>query len=282
MIRDDDRGRACDVALGRALDEAAARLSGGSKPLKELREEELRQALRTSLQDRLPVPLTAADPRSIKLSRFQGVGPFDLSVLDEMERPIALAELKWSTSLPRDKIYEAAWDAIKLALAINEHSPDRAWLITGAPATAWSRSEAADLFAEGLVDVAELWRRPLDLKGPNGGRTVGEDCELGGRGNMFEQAPARLRVTRLASARLAGSEEEWFLQAVRVVGEGPMVPFASPPRFPATITQSWLDHHVHSMDEQTYDALLERLRVKRWTEAEISERVQPLRGTGQT
>jgi hypothetical protein len=271
--------KALDRVLQDAVGEAANELSHSHQPFEELREECLRQVLQAALKRHLPESLVAEDSRSFQLSRFQGVGPFDLPVIEE-GLPVCLGELKWSTSLPRDKIYEAAWDAVKLALALDEHLVQRAWLVTGASSTAWAECETPDLFADGTVEVPELWKRALRSRGSNGGGTVGEDCELGGRGNMFTDVPSRLRVTRLASERIPAAQgEDWLLRAARIVGEGPMVAFAPPPAFPASINQGWLDRNVPSMDAATYTALLQRLRTKRWTEKDIDTRVEPLRRT---
>lgn len=217
--------------------------------------------------------------RGVPLAHFQGVGPFDLAAFDGEGRPGVLAEVKWSTALPRDKIYEAAWDAVKLALAVEEHGVREAWLITAASAAAWERSECADLFTDGAVDVLELWTRKLEPRGPNGGETVGRDLEEGGRGNLFTHTPRTLRVGRVSSTEIQAVDGNWLLRAASVTPHGPLVRFSPDPPFPAKINQQWLEQHVPDMAPQIYAALLGRLRAKRWTEAEIASRVAPLRSS---
>jgi hypothetical protein len=157
-----------------ALSRTARTLGDAAADLSELRESDLSAALASELTD--VTNREVVEGRSYPLRGFQGVGPFDLAIGGNP--PPFLAELKWSTDLKRDKIFEAAWDAIKLALARLEHGVSEAWLITGASAEAWDQSECSDLFEVGEVDVLELWARPLCAPGPNGGLTVGQDLEL--------------------------------------------------------------------------------------------------------
>ncbi|HEY6762751.1 MAG TPA: hypothetical protein VI318_24835 [Baekduia sp.] len=130
-----------------------------------------------------------------------------------------MIECKWSAGDRRDKIFECAWDAVKLALATRAPGV-QGWLVTGAPASSWARSETADLFATGRISSVELWGRALRSPGANGGKTVGEDCELGGRGNMFTHAHTELVITAVGAARAAGLSE---IRAARVHGSGDLV-----------------------------------------------------------
>jgi len=126
------------------------------------------------------------------------------------------------------------------------------------------------------VDLKELWTRPLLAKGPNGGLTVGADCEAGGRGNMFLAAPERLRIKQVATAPVPGTTRTF--NASRIVGgEGRAIPFANPPEFPQRITQRWLEAHVPSMPDTQYERLLAWLKLKRWTAADLKSRVSPFR-----
>jgi hypothetical protein len=212
--------------------------------------------------------------RHVPIIGFQGVGPVDVVLRDRYTGAvIGLIECKWSIDRHRDKIYEAAWDAIKLALA---DGPTRnRWLLTGALDSSWPNSETADLFADGTIDTVELWSRPLSPRGPNGGMTVGADCAAGGRGNMFTHAPERLRIKAIATGAVGGAG--MTLKAARISGAGDMVGFADPPEFPALIGQRWLEVHVPAMAEAEFQRLLVRLRAKGWTEPEIAQRVLPLR-----
>ena len=212
--------------------------------------------------------------RGVAIPEFQGVGPVDVLLrADSASAPWGLIECKWSADLRRDKIFEGAWDAVKLVLATRE-SGAHGWLVTGAPVSAWAKSETADLFENGTLSSKELWERPLRSPGANGGLTVGEDCEIGGRGNMFTHAPARLAISQVAAIPVTNA---WEIRAARVVGQGELVRFADPPEFPPSINHRWLAASVPEMDEAKFQRLVVRLRAKRWTEGEIAQRVMPLR-----
>lgn len=216
--------------------------------------------------------------RAVLIPEFQGVGPVDLVLSAGVDQPAwGLIECKWSFDIGRNTIFECAWDAIKLALAAKAGG-ELGWLVAGAPTGSWSASETADLFEAGTVSTRELWDRPLMPRGPNQGATVGADCELGGRGNMFTHAPATLIITPVASVPVTGG---WEIRASRVTGEGDPVRFADPPEFPQSINQAWLDTNVPGMDEKTYQRLLARLKLKRWTSSDLATRVAPLRATAQ-
>jgi hypothetical protein len=177
--------------------------------------------------------------------------------------------------ITRDKIYEAAWDAIKLALAAGE-SGAAAWLVTGAPLASWEATETPDLFIDGDVNSTALWGRPLYPRGPNGGTTVGGDCEAGGYGNMFTHAPEWLRIRQVAGADVGGSD--MWIRAARIANSGgAMIRFANDPEFPAKLTQRWLEVHVPDMPDDQFQRLVVRLRMKRWTGTEIDTRIRPLR-----
>jgi hypothetical protein len=212
--------------------------------------------------------------RHVDVPGFQGVGPVDIVISDVSGKPSGLIECKWSVDLKRDKIYEGAWDAIKLALGAARHDAI-AWLVTGAPEDSWRRTETPDLFADGEVDSASVWARPLYARGPNGGMTVGEDCEAGGRGNMFTHAPETLLVKDIADVAVPGSDVR--IRAARISGDGSMIRFGPDPEFPSSINQRWLGTHVPDMSPAQFDRLLARLLLKRWTKAEIDSRVRPLR-----
>jgi hypothetical protein len=193
--------------------------------------------------------------RHVSIPAFQGVGPVDLIVRSRPDAaPVGLVECKWSRHAKRDKIYEAAWDAVKLALAVRASPGATAVLVTAASQAAWAASETDDLFATGEIETAELWDRPLTSPGPNGGNTVGADCDAGWRGNRFTHAPERLALTHLVSVDIGGTD--WQLRAALVKGEGKLVQFASPPEFPTLINDRWLVSNVPTMPVDQYDRLL--------------------------
>src|SRR4051812_15104938 len=186
---------AADDLFTAALFDAVAVLAAHPQLPAQLREENLRSALRTALDTRLPGHVRAE--RKLELKAFQGVGGFDLLVDRVPERRVAwLVETKWSYT-SRPKIFEGAWDAVKLCLAQAAHSIKRTWLVTGAPAQQWREAECVDLFETGSISVADMWARALVPPGPNGGATVGEDLITGGHGKVFTSAPDRLNVQAL-------------------------------------------------------------------------------------
>jgi hypothetical protein len=261
--------QSADALVAAALTDAAAVLAPRDGMAGE---EPLRSALVDALRRRFDGVVDTE--RSIAIPEFQGVGPVDVLLrADSASAPWGLIECKWSADLRRDKIFEGAWDAVKLALATREPGV-QGWLVTGAPLSSWAASETADLFADGILSSKELWERPLRSPGSNGGLTVGEDCEAGGLGNMFTHAHAELVISAVAAARATDS---WEIRATRVVGQGELVRFADAPEFPRSVNQHWLAKHVPDMDADTFERLLLRLRAKRWTDAEVAQRVMPLR-----
>jgi hypothetical protein len=150
-----------------------------------------------------------------------------------------------------------------------------AWLITGAPDVSWETTETPDLFEDGAVGTVELWNRELLAAGPNGGNTVGSDREAGGYGNMFTHAPERLRIKAVCTVAVPGAAVT-ILGARIVGGERRTIMFASPREFPQRITDQWLAQHVPVMPGDTYDRLIQWLRLKRWSQAELQTKVYPL------
>jgi hypothetical protein len=95
---------------------------------------------------------------------------------------------------------------------------------------------------------------------------------------MFTHAPERLRVKGVADVAVPGSDVR--IRTARISGDGSIVRFGPDPEFPSSISQHWLDSHVPDMPEEQFDRLLARVRLKRWTKAEIASRVHPLRKGG--
>lgn len=216
--------------------------------------------------------------KTVQIPKFRGVGPVDIVVHAPGERGIVgLIECKWSVDPSRDKIYEGAWDAIKLALATLTLHTAHGFLVTAAAADAWERTDVSDLFATGTVSARALWDRALDPPGLERTTTVGASCEAGGRGNMFSHAPEQLEIKLLTEAPISGTD--WIIKASRVaIPEGAaLLKFGDAPEFPARISQAWLQQHVPAMREDEYQRLLIWLGHKRWTDRELSTRVHPLR-----
>jgi hypothetical protein len=164
---------------------------------------------------------------------------------------------------------------VKLALATSSTNTAEAFLVTGAPDESWKASETDDLFDDSTIDTRELWTRPLNPPGLNGGDTVGSDCEAGGRGNIFTQAPEQLVITRVAESNIP--DASITIKASAVHGTERMIAFAPEPEFPLPITQRWLDETVPTMPEDTFKRLLAWLGHKRWTQDDLERRVYGLR-----
>lgn len=261
-----------------AVRRVVASLRAGAWPgsLADFREDDLSAMLCLELEQ--IAPGRVFERRGSSPPDFPGVGPLDLGIWREPETSVALAaELKWSTNEARDKIFESAWDAVKLAIWHGHASLNGCALITGASKVAWKKTECADLFEGARIEVAELWGRRLYAPGSNGGNTVGEDCYVGGRENTFIRAPKAIATRALADEEVKRSGERWRIRAASVEPSGPIVRFAPDPEFPTRINQPWLDQHVPSMPEERFARLLDRLKAKRWTPYEIETRVRPLR-----
>jgi hypothetical protein len=244
--------------------------------LAERNEGGLRHELRTAIEEE--VSGLVLQERNLPLPDFPGVGGVDLIVVNTQDRGFRyLAELKWSTDPRRDKIFEAAWDLVKLAIAGREPGIEACCLVTGASRHAWEKTECADIFEGATIEVEELWRRPLYAPGPNGGKTVGEDLEIGGRGNIFLRAPNPISTVPIAQAPIASEAGNWELRAVAVFGGKATLQFADPSPFPRPITQKWLNKNVPRMEDELYERLLAWLRKKGWTAHDLETRVYPLR-----
>jgi hypothetical protein len=123
------------------------------------------------------------------------------------------------------------------------------------------------------VSVRELWDRAIKPRGPNYGSTVGDDCEIGGRGLMFTKSPETLRVRVIAQEQIVRGNEVWELRAADVRGVASASPFArrldpdtfgqpAPPHivgsdFPMPITQRWLEENVPDMPESEFKRLVQ-------------------------
>jgi hypothetical protein len=263
------------AALGPALADACASLVRRGVPFADLREEDLRAELCNELATRMPGCVERE--RKLALRSFQGVGGFDILVRDRPGgHPSAVAELKWSYTT-RSKVFEALWDAVKVATAQAEYGIPRGWLIVGASDATWEGAECRELFDPGVCGFRRMWDQRLSPTGSNGGTTVAEDLLAGGRGNRFTRAPEKFRVDRVATVALPG-RPSWSVRAVAIEPAGSWIEgFADPPQFPARMSQRWLETHVPSMSAEQFGLLVAWLRLKRWTDAELDTRVFPLR-----
>ena len=154
--------------------------------------------------------------RTLRAAAFSAVGPVDV-VLDA---PPLLVELKWSYD-KRDKIFESAWDAVKLVMVGPANGFDCLYLATGGSPAAWSRTEVRDLFEGGEVGPHDMWRRTLRPPGPNGGNSIASDLISGARGNRPSAMPERMVITPL----LDEPASDYRLKVVRVAPEAGLVPY---------------------------------------------------------
>ena len=202
-----------------------------------------------------------------------------------LTRPRALIELKWAYYTP-GKIYESLWDAVKLTLLGRAHSYAALYLGTGASRAEWGASESADLFTGAEVDPREFWERPLRPRGPNYGKTIGEDLIIGARGNRPRQMHRRIAIRPVATCEVA---DDFELRMVGIAGIDPVEewsPDAAPPggapapdlesvELPARVTQAWIERTAPRLKPVAIGPFLSDLRVRGWSEDEIEQRVRP-------
>ena len=270
-----------DGLLAEVAAEVAHRLGALGLPGHELRE---RRHLDPISKDVFEL-LTGARPasRTLATADFPGLGPVDVV---ELERRV-LVELKWSYRLP-GKVFESAWDAVKLALLGPAHGFDALYLMTGAARAEWSASESADLFTDGVLDPGELWRRPLvPPRGPNHGATIAEDLVIGARGNRPLVMPERIALRRIAACAVV---DDYELRVASIVPlgtsiawtpPGPIGPIPGPrppdPEFPlpARVTQAWIERTAPTLEAARVGPFLRALERRGWSQAELSQRVRP-------
>lgn len=182
-----ERATALDRRLAAAVADTAQQIAAGEIPLSKFRERDHLSALFAQCCRR-HFEEAVAERRTITLDHFPRVGGADIAGVSVNGTLCFLVELKWSYGTS-DKIFEAAWDAVKLALAREQFGLEAAWLVTGAPIGSWAATECADLFTDGDVCVRDLWDRAIKPRGPNYGPTVGDDCEIGGPRSDVQQGP---------------------------------------------------------------------------------------------
>ena len=207
-----------------------------------------------------------------------------------LTRPRALIELKWAYHSP-GKIYESLWDAVKLALLGPAHAYAALYVAAGASRAEWGASESADLFTAGEIDPRELLERPLTPRGPNYGKTIGEDLLIGAHGNRPRQMHRRIAIRPVATCEVAGDFE---LRVVGIAGIDPVEewsprdagPGGPPPgpdlesvELPPRVTQAWIERTGPRLTPEATAPFLRDLRDRGWSDDEIAERVRPhLRG----
>jgi hypothetical protein len=274
-------GSVTDALVAKVLDAVAMRLTATGIPGIALRE---RRHLDPFVKDeierrsgRRPVSRTLRSPD------FPGLGAVDVV----LERPKALIELKWAYGAPA-KIFESVWDATKLALLGAEHGYEALYVVCGASSAEWAASESSALFRQGEVDALGLWQQLLaPPRGPNYGKTVGEDLLIGARGNRPRRAHARLAVRTVADHPVAG---DYALRTIGVTGVGSLTPWpeifgsderaAAPTQLesvelPSRVTQAWIERTAPRLTPAAIAPFLRALRERGWGDSELTTRVRP-------
>jgi hypothetical protein len=190
--------------LARTLERTAVHLQAQTGPI---REQELEDALVASYRAEAIPRSSIARQVPLSLKGFQGVGNCDVGVsLDDEGLPILL-ELKWGVG----KLYNCAWDAVKLALALCEKAASEAYLIAGAPLTDWeSAQRGSELFSSqewGTSDFIAFYAKEFafwrsDVK------------------TRPEILPERFAVSKVSQADLKVAGAGWSLRSSRVSMQG--------------------------------------------------------------
>jgi hypothetical protein len=113
-----------------------------------------------------------------------------------------------------EKLHEALWDALKLALFSALDASRCAYLMYAAPESAWARAghHPEAIFAGGSLGVYELLRE----RDPE----LWEWCLRGTKTTRPQLLPAALQSTPIASASIRAPTLDWELRCVRIDAEG--------------------------------------------------------------
>jgi hypothetical protein len=125
-----------------------------------------------------------------------------------------IAELKWIRLDGAFKVWEALWDLFKMALQSQIDSIEDAYLITGAPSTAWSSDPCEDLFQTKSHDVEALCSTVFPTSRSN--RPVWDYLLEGGYDRYPEWVPSPIRTEQLPTVQVTSGADQWDLKAVRV------------------------------------------------------------------
>jgi len=119
------------------------------------RERDLKDAVQLALDGRLTGLTVEPTELKVDLEGWPNVGTVDLAIAVPDGLPV-LVELKWGAGT----LYNCAWDATKLALAVGECSASLALMVAGAPASDWSSGAlGSELFAESAWNIAAFMER---------------------------------------------------------------------------------------------------------------------------
>lgn len=150
--------------------------------------------------------LTVKPNLGVKFAEWSGVGPVDVSLLDQHGAAAAFLELKWGSNA----LYNCIWDLPKMSVALALGQAPRAYLIAGAPADGWRTADGAELFGSGVWSVAELLSK------------YAKHWKFW-RGDVKTHPVSLPTTTETQSVTAAPMEvrgEAWELRCVEVVGAG--------------------------------------------------------------
>ncbi len=137
-----------------------------------------------------------------------------LGRVDVLVRPEDSTEAYIETKLcVTDLLYEAVWDALKLALVTALSESASGYLIYAAPQVGWTPREdrPVEIFEGGTVGVFELLRD----RHPN----AWSWCLSGTKTTRPLNLPAELAVTNIGNAIVHAPNADWELRCVRVHGD---------------------------------------------------------------
>jgi hypothetical protein len=137
-----------------------------------------------------------------------------LGRVDVLAKPDDSTEAYIETKLcVTDVLYEAVWDALKLALVTALSESASGYLIYAAPQAGWTPREdrPVEIFEEGTVGVFELLRE----RHPN----AWSWCLSGTKTTRPLNLPAGLAVTSIGNAVVHAADADWELRCIRVHGD---------------------------------------------------------------
>jgi len=162
--------------------------------------------------------------RKVAIPAWSTVGNVDLIIRASpgSQRLTHVIELKWCPS-HKGTLYEGIWDLFKMALASTRSEAPHAYLIAGAPMSAWAADFCRDLYDSTVHSAVELCERRF-LSGSR--RLAWDDLLEGGYDRYPQMVPARIRTESAGRESLADASEQWELRAVQVSIDGTgCVPF---------------------------------------------------------
>jgi hypothetical protein len=208
---------AMDETVKRALLGVAGELQSTMASMPEwaggagVRESDLQRAVCNSLQAQLGAVACVEGPLPAGVKECWAGW---LGRVDVLARPDDSTDAYIETKLcVTDLLYEAVWDALKLALVTALAESASGYLIYAAPEAGWTPREdrPVEIFEEGTVGVFELLRD----RHPN----AWSWCLSGTKTTRPLSLPAELAVVKIGSAIIHAQDADWELRCIRVQGD---------------------------------------------------------------